>query len=108
MGWHWNTHNDSRRGVVGRVPAFQPSGPGYFPGWVRNFNIYSWDWVCVFCVLSSAVSGGDPDIVLTTHSGRPALMYLSNILVLSLLLPLQASDLRVVSFWGCNSYVGGE
>ena len=27
-----------RRGVVGRVPAFQPNGPGSIPGGVRNFN----------------------------------------------------------------------
>ena len=32
------------------------------------------------CVLSCAVSGGGPDIVLTTHSGRPALLYLSSVL----------------------------
>ena len=59
------------------------------------------------CVLSCVVFGGGPDIVLTTHSGRPALVYLSTVLVqrpalvyLStvlvqrLLLPLQASDSR--------------
>ena len=28
-----------RRGVVGRVPAFQPSGPGSIPGEVRNVNV---------------------------------------------------------------------
>ena len=27
-----------RRGVVGRVPAFQPGGRGSIPGGVRNFN----------------------------------------------------------------------
>ena len=27
-----------RRGVVGRVHAFQPGGPGSIPGAVRNFN----------------------------------------------------------------------
>ena len=31
--------------------------------------------VCPLCT----VSGGGPDIVLTTHSGRPALMYLPNV-----------------------------
>ena len=80
-----------RRGVVGRVPAFQPGGPGSIPGWVRNFNL-SWDWVCVLCVLSCVVFGGGPDLVLTTHSGRPALVYLSSVLVHSLLLILQAYD----------------
>ena len=29
-----------RRGVVGRLPAFQPGGPGSIPGGVRNFNYY--------------------------------------------------------------------
>ena len=38
----------------------------------------------VFCV----AFGGDPDILLTTHSGRPALVYLSSVLVQRLLLPL--------------------
>ena len=45
-------------------------------------------------VLSCAVSGGGPDIVLTIHSWRPALVYLSSVLVHRLLLPLQASDSR--------------
>ena len=31
------------------------------------------------CVLSFVVSGGGPDIVLTTHSGRPVLVYLSTV-----------------------------
>ena len=47
--------------------------------------------VCFLCVLSSVVSGGGPDIVLTTHSGRPVLVYLSSIRVHSLLLALFAS-----------------
>ena len=38
-------------------------------------------------VLSCVVFGGCPDIVLTTHSGRPALVYLSSVLVQRLLLP---------------------
>ena len=46
-----------RRGVVGRVPAFQPGGPGSIPGEVRNINFCP-GIVCVsfvFCpVLSSA------------------------------------------------------
>ena len=71
---------------VGRVSSFQPGGPGSIPGGVRYFNL-SWDWVCVFCVLSCVVLGRGPDIVLTTHSGRSALVYLPSVLVQSLLLP---------------------
>ena len=84
-----------RRGVVGRVPAFQPGGPGSIPGGVRNFNLCP-GIVCVsfVCVLSCIVFGGGPDIVLTTHSGRPAHVYLSSVLVQKLLLPLQESDPR--------------
>ena len=52
--------------------------------------------VCVLCVLSCIVFGGGPDNVLTTHSGRPALVYLSSVLVQRLLLPLQASDPRAI------------
>ena len=74
--------------MVGRVPTFQPGG-------VRNFNSYPGIRCVSFaCVLSCAVSGGGPDIVLTMHSGRPALVYLSSVLVHSQLLPLQASDPR--------------
>ena len=43
--------------------------------------------VSFVCVLSCAVSGGGPDIVLTTHSGRPTLVYLSSVLVHRQLLP---------------------
>ena len=39
------------------------------------------------CVLSCVVSSGGPDIVLTTRSGRPALVYLSNVLVQSVAAP---------------------
>ena len=47
--------------------------------------------------------------MLTTHSGRPALVYLSNVLVRRLLLPLQASDpwiIRVVSPRGASLRLG--
>ena len=47
-----------------------------------------------FCVLPRIVSGVGPEIVLTTHSGRPALVYLSSVLVNSLLLLLKASNPR--------------
>ena len=81
--------------MVGRVPAFQTGGPGLIPGRVRNFNLCSGiGCVSFLCILSCVVFGGGPDIVLTTHSGRPALVYLSSVLVQRLLLPLQASDPR--------------
>ena len=55
------------------------------------------------CVLSRVVFGGGPDIVLTTHSGWPALVYLSSVLVQTLLLPLQASDPRAFGkSWGVS------
>ena len=84
-----------RRGVIGSVPAFQPGSPGSIPGGVRNFNLCPGiGCVSFVCVLSCVVIGGGPDIVLTTHSGRPALVYLSSVLVKILLLSLQASDPR--------------
>ena len=81
--------------MVGRVPAFQPGGPGSISGGVRNFSFYPGTGCVLFvCILFCVVSGGGPDIVLITHPGRPALVYLSSVLVHSLLLPLQASDPR--------------
>ena len=59
--------------MVGRVPAFQPGGPGSIPGVVRDFHFYP-GIGCVYfiCVLSCAVFGGGPDIVLTTfREARP-------------------------------------
>ena len=84
-----------RRDVVGRVPAFQPGDPGSIPSWVRSFNSYPGiGCVSFVSVLSFVVSGGESDIVLTTHSGRPALVYLSSVLVQKRLLPLQESNPR--------------
>ena len=80
--------------MVGRVPAFQPGDPVSIPGGVRNFNSYP-EIECMFFVLSCAVSGGGLDIVLTTHSGRPALVYLSSVLVNSLLFSLQTFFQRI-------------
>ena len=69
-----------RRGMVGRVPAFHPGSQGSIPGGVRNFNFYPGTGCVSFvCVLSYAVSGRGPGIVLTTQSGRPALVYLSRV-----------------------------
>ena len=45
---------DCRRSVVGRVPAFQPGGPGSIPGGVRNFNSYSGPLSVFHPVLSPA------------------------------------------------------
>ena len=73
--------------MIGRFPAFQPGGPGSIPGGIRNLG------VCL-SVLSCVLLNGGPDIVLTTRSGRPALVYLPSVLLQRLLLPLQASDPR--------------
>ena len=68
---------------------------GLILGGARNFNFYPGIGLVSFvCVLPCVVSGGGPDTVFTTHSERPALLYLSNVLVERLLLPLQASDPR--------------
>ena len=55
----WENMIISRRGVVGRVPAFNPGGPGLIPGGVGYFNFYpETGYVSfVFCpVLSTAVA----------------------------------------------------
>ena len=52
-------------GLIGRVPAFQ-----VLIWWGEEVKSLSWGWVCV---LSSVISGGDLDILLTTETGRPAL-----------------------------------
>ena len=79
--------------MIGRVSAFQSAFSGSIPGGVRNFNSYPGiGYVSIVCVLSGVVSGGGPAVVLTTHSGRPALLYLSSVLVHRQ--PLQASDPR--------------
>ena len=71
-----------RHSVVGRVHAFQLGGPGGITGGVRNFNFCSGiGCVSFVCVLSCVVFGGGRDVVLTTHSGRPALVYVSSVLV---------------------------
>ena len=83
------------RGVVDRVPAFQPGDPDSNPGGVRNFYFYpgtrcmSSVWVLPYGVL-----GGGPDILITIHSRGPAIVFLSSVLVQSLLLSLQASEPR--------------
>ena len=58
----------------------------------RSLTTSSPSTVSFVCVLSYVVSGGGPDIVRYAHSGRPARVYLSSVLVHSMLIPLQASD----------------
>ena len=61
-----------RRGVVGRILA-HPGGPVSIPGGCRNYNFSSVTGCVSFVrILTCVVSGGDPDIVATTHSGRSA------------------------------------
>ena len=81
------------------IHILRHGGPGSIPGGVRNFNSYPGiGCVSFVCVLFCVVSGGGSDIVLTTHSGRPPLVYLSSILVHRQLLPLQASHPRAFGF----------
>ena len=63
----WSKNLVHHSGVVGRVSVFQPLDPSSIPGGVRNFNLYP-GTRCVFlvCVLFCVVSGGGPDILLTT------------------------------------------
>ena len=57
--------------MVARVPAFQPGGPGSIPGGVGNLNFcHGSGCVSFACVLSCVLSGGGPDFMLTTYSGR--------------------------------------
>ena len=71
--------------MVATVPAFQPGGPDSMPGVIRNFKFNPGTECVIFdCVLSSVVSGGGSDIVLTIHAGRPAIVFLSSFLVHSL------------------------
>ena len=62
-------------GVNGRIPTFQPSDIG-------DFNLYPGTLCMPFiCVLSCVFSGGGPDILLTTYSGRPVLVLLCSVLM---------------------------
>ena len=89
--YHKENHDVRRRGVVGE--------PGSIPGGVRNFNFYP-GTMCVYfvCVLSCVVNGDGPGIVRTIYSGRPAFVYLSSVLVQSLLLLLQATNPQSFEF----------
>ena len=81
------------RGVVESLPS-NPAARVRFPAGSESLISILGLGVGFFCVLSCVVSGGGSDIVLTTHSGSPALLYLSRVLVHSQLLLLQASDSR--------------
>ena len=70
-------------GVVGTIPDFQLGGTSSDGD--RNFNPYpGTGCVCVLCVLSCVVSGGSPDILLTTDSEWPELELLSSVAYLSI------------------------
>ena len=75
--------NTTESVAVARSVESLPSNPAAQVPGVRNFNL-----------CPEIVSGVGPDIVLTTHSGRPALVYLSSVLIQRLLLSLQAFDSR--------------
>ena len=71
-----------RRGVVGRAHALQPGG-------VRILiSVLGLGLLFFLCAL---LTGGGPDILLTTDSRRPDLVILSNVTVRSLSLPLCVS-----------------
>ena len=70
----------------------------------QKIEFLSWEWVSSVCVLSSVVSDGDPDIVLTRNSGRSAIVYLSSALVHSLLLRYRHLTHRHL---GYKSYIEG-
>ena len=60
-------------GIVGRVPAFQPSGPGSIPGGVRNFNSYP-GIGCVFFVFFPVLSPAEALTLCWPHiQGGPSL-----------------------------------
>ena len=70
-----------RRDVIGRILGFQHGGPGSIP--VGSEILISIPGLGV----SSVVSGGGPDILLTTDSGRPGIVYLCNVLIQNLCSP---------------------
>ena len=69
------------RGRLNPCLPTRRDGPSSISAEVRNFNFYRGiGRVSFVCVLCCVVSGGDPDILLTTDSGRPDLILLSSIL----------------------------
>ena len=95
-------------GAVAWSVEFLPSNPAVrvrFPAGSRIL-IYILELCVSFVyVLSCVVCDSGPDIQLTTDSGRPALVYLSSVLVYSLCFPyrhLTHGHLGCKS-WGCKA-----
>ena len=83
-----------RRGVDGRVLAFQPGGSGSIPGGIRNFSFYPGTGLCPLSVFWPVWSLAVALTLCWAHiQGGPPL-YMSSFLVHRLLLPLQVSDPR--------------
>ena len=55
--------------------------PGFDSRRGAEFHFLSWDWTCARFVLSRVVSGGDPYIMITTDAKRSVLVFLSTVLV---------------------------
>ena len=102
------TYEVRSRDAVGRVPAFQPGASGSISGGIRNFNSILGLGASLACVLFCDVSSGRPDIVLTTHSGRPAIVFLSSVLVHSQVLRLQESGSRIFGMGGSPGELSEE
>ena len=65
------------------TPVQYPAGSGIL------ISVLGLGVMTFVCVLSCIDSGGGLDIVLTTHSGRPALVYLSSVLIQRLCTPFR-------------------
>ena len=76
------------------VPDLRP-GFDSWPG--QKFLFLFWDWVCVLCVRSCVVSGSDTNIVLSTHSGKSAFVYLSSVWTIVCCSPYRNTGIWVVS-----------
>ena len=85
--WCVCTYRIHRRGVIGRVPAFQSDCRVRSQAGSEILISILGLVVFVLCFLSCVVPGCDSDIMLITHSGKPALVCLSSVLIHSLLLP---------------------
>ena len=89
---HWTIGVDSVE-VDMQDPCLLTRRTGLVSRGVWNFNHYrETKYVSFVCILSCVVSDDDSDIPLITDSGRPTLMYKSNVLVHYLLLSVEASD----------------
>ena len=76
-------HESPLPGVVSRLTAFQPGGPGSVPGGVRNFQFYPGTW-CVSFVLCPVLFWRWQTFCWPLISGRSTPVYLSSVLVQSL------------------------